>query len=264
MAAARFGAIGPLGAGQRSLLSWPRATPDSAVNGGSGVADIVADGCSMSRRAAPDKRVMTGARYNGDVTTRLPVSRREVSHGSRPACGTRRSRLRPCRWSSRVRVGAVCRACGRRVLARLEPRRVRDPDGRRLGVGRVRRDREPGGRAGRPGRTRGRVRDVVRLDRHAQGNVGGVHARAAGPSRADRERGRDLRARRRSRRMRAGSPRPVARSRCASSAARPSMGWAGATRRTPSSKVPQPRRRRRARAWSGCQVADPATPSTRT
>ena len=35
----------------------------------------------------------------------------------------------------------------------------------------------------------------------------------------------------------------------------PSMRWAGATRRTPSSRVPPARRRRRARAWSGCQVA---------
>ena len=77
------------------------------------------------------------------------------------------------------------------------PRRVGGPDGRRVRVGRVRRDREPGRRHGRPRRPRGRLRDLIGLDGHPQGDLGGLDAPPAGPARAHRERGGPVRAGRR-------------------------------------------------------------------
>ena len=89
---------------------------------------------------------------------------------------------------------------------------------------------------GRPARARGRLRDVVGLDRDAQGDLGDVaraRARASGScSRTPRASS----PRSPTRRIRAASRRPVARSRCGSWAGRSSMRWAGATRRTRSSR----------------------------
>ena len=119
----------------------------------------------------------------------------------------------------------------RRRLAGLDARRLRGPDGRRLGVGRVRRARQPGRRAGRPAGSRGRVRDVVRLDRDAQGDLVGIDDPRAGPAPAHRERRRDPRRRRPTRRIRAGSRRPAAPSCCGvvGGTAIDAVGWGDAT-----------------------------------
>ena len=136
---------------------------------------------------------------------------------------------------------------------RLEPRRVRGPDRRGLRLGRVRRDREPGSGARRPRRPRDRVRHVVRLDRHAKGDMGDIHARSLPGRRVLIANAAGIFAPGADSRIRAGSPRPAARSRCAWWAVRPSMRSAGVTRRTRSSKGPRRPRRLPARASSGCR-----------
>ena len=122
-------------------------------------------------------------------------------------------------------------------LAAVDARRLRGPDRRRVGVGRVRRDREPGRRRrstwpGSRSSTRRR-----RLDGDAQGDLDGVDDPRPGPTDPARQRGRRLSRRSPTRRTRAGSPRPAGPSRCGSSAARRSMRSAGATRRTGSSRA---------------------------
>ena len=74
------------------------------------------------------------------------------------------------------------RACRRRRLADVDARAVRGPDGRRIGVRRVRRDRQPGGRADRPARAGGGLCDLVGLDRDAQGDLGQLPDPRAGPA----------------------------------------------------------------------------------
>ena len=73
-------------------------------------------------------------------------------------------------------------------VAAVDARPERGPDGWSLGVGRVRRDREPGTGSRGPRRPRGGVRDVLGLDRDAQGDLGGVDAARARPAGAARER----------------------------------------------------------------------------
>ena len=79
----------------------------------------------------------------------------------RPPAARRRSRRRRRGRESPPR----CR------LAGLDARDLRGPDGRRVGVGRVRRARERGSTRRRPDRARGRLCDVDRLDRDAQGDL---------------------------------------------------------------------------------------------
>ena len=69
--------------------------------------------------------------------------------------------------------GPACAPACRR-LAAVDARRLGGPDRRRVGVRRVRRGRQPGRRAGRPARARGRLCDVLGIDRDAQGDVDGV------------------------------------------------------------------------------------------
>ena len=131
-------------------------------------------------------------------------------------------------------------------------------------VGRVRRDREPGIRAGRSDRARGRIRDVEWIDRHAQGVVeqlAGSRARSADPH---RQRRRVVRRAWATRPTPVASRQRVARSRCACSAARSSTRSPGATRRTHSSKAAPPGLRRRHPVSKGDRVALAAMPSTRT
>ena len=63
---------------------------------------------------------------------------------------------------------------GRGRLAGVDIGDQRVPDRRPVGIGRVRGDRQPGRRAGRPVRARGRLRDVIGIDRDSQGHVVGV------------------------------------------------------------------------------------------
>ena len=88
-----------------------------------------------------------------------------------------------------------------------------------------------GAGAGRPARARGRLRDVVGLDRHAQGDMGGVDDPRPGPADPARRMRRGSTRPWPTRRTRAGSRRPVARSRCGWSAVRSidSVGWGDAT-----------------------------------
>ena len=76
----------------------------------------------------------------------------------------------------------------RRRLADVHARRLGGPDRRGVRVGRVRRDRQPGLRAGRPARARGRLRDVVGFDGHAEGDLDGVDDPRAGSPLPDRQR----------------------------------------------------------------------------
>ena len=167
------------------------------------------------------------------------------------------------------RVPAARRRPARAVAPRPSPGRL---DARRLGgadrrgqrLGRVRRDREPGAGAGRPDRPRARLRDVVRLDRDAQGDRGAasivLDAGPAGPRRQrrgllrrDRRRGLQRRVRRDRRGARAAGRRRIGR-RCRRLGRR-------------DERVRRRRRRPRRRAGSSLErrrAARSATASTRT
>ena len=58
-------------------------------------------------------------------------------------------------------------------LAAVDARRLGGADRRRIGLGRIRRGRQPGWRPGRPRRPGGRLRHCDRLDRDAQGDMVG-------------------------------------------------------------------------------------------
>ena len=74
------------------------------------------------------------------------------------------------------------------VVAAVDTRRLRGADGRSLGLRRIRRSRQPGGRSGRPGRPRGRLCDGLGIDRDAEGDLDDVDDPRAGQARPDRER----------------------------------------------------------------------------
>ena len=114
------------------------------------------------------------------------------------------------------------------------------------------------------GGARARLRDLDRLDGHAQGDLGDRPAARARPAPPRRQRRRDVRGRSATRRTPAASRRPVAPWRSGRSAARRSTRSAGATPRTHSSRVRRRRRHRPDRASSAGPAGRPGTSSTRT
>ena len=128
--------------------------------------------------------------------------------------------------------GGAARSGGGRRLAAIDARRVGGADRRRVGIRRVRRARQPGSGAGRPGWPRGGLRDVLGLHDHAQGDLGEPDDPGSGQADPRGERAPASTQPWPTRRTPAGSPRPAAPSRSGSSAGRPSTRSAGAMRRT--------------------------------
>ena len=235
--AARLGAFGPLGAGHGHSCGLGRMVERhrSRYLGGRGISrgeGRLLQPCHLAARSpfppGGHRWIVPGAR--GSTALIVVAARR-----------ARRAALRDPR-SGR----------GRR-LAAVDARRLRGPDRRRLGLRRIRRDRQPGRRPRstwpasrssmpRPPGRRSRARRPGRR-RRSSGRASGSsrERRAAFTAMADADlhrwvRGDGWRA-----------------SRCASSVGRSSMRSAGATRRTRSSRGRPRRRRPPGRASSGCR-----------